>query len=70
MGFTSKMAKLHTVAFESLKRGKVHVETKMVKDLMAKGPPSLRRLSVNGKMWEVGDFIVRSAQLLIWFSGY
>ena len=63
MGFTSKMTKLHTVAFESLKRGQVYMDTKIATDVMAKGPPSLRRLSVNGIMWEVGNFIC-SAQLL------
>jgi hypothetical protein len=65
MKFTSKMAKLHTVAFE----GNVHVDKK-VTDVMAKGPPSLRRLSVNGTTWEVGNFVVYSAQLLIWFTDY
>jgi hypothetical protein len=64
IGFTSKMAKLHTVAFESLKRGKLYVDAKIVTDVMAKGPPSLRRISVNGIMWEVGNFIVCSVQLL------
>jgi hypothetical protein len=67
MGFTSKMAKLHTVAFESFKRGEVYVDTKIVTEIMAKGPPSLRRLSVNGIMWEVGNFIICSA---IWFTDY
>ena len=64
MGFTSKMAKLHTVAFESLKQGKLYVDAKMVTDVMAKGPPSLRRISVNGIMWEGGNCIVCSVQLL------
>jgi hypothetical protein len=64
------MAKLHTVAFESLRRGNVHVDTKMVTDVMAQGPPSLRRLSVNGTMWEVGNITICSAQLLIWFTDY
>src|ERR1700721_637349 len=59
MEFTSKMKKLHTVYYVC--DGGIHAQDVGV--VMEKRPPSLRRLSVNGIMWEVGNFIVCSAQL-------
>ena len=67
MGFASKMKKLHTVSYDC----DVDVYKRNTVVIIEKGPPSLRRISVNGiKWWEVGNFIVYSAQLLIWFTGY
>jgi hypothetical protein len=49
------MKRLHTVAFEirNIKRRKVNMDIQRAKEVMEKGPPSLRRLCVNGVKWEV-----------------
>jgi hypothetical protein len=58
MKFTSKMRKLHTVSYVC---DKDVYKIQDVVAVMEKGPPSLRRISVNDSTWEVGNFIVCSA---------
>jgi hypothetical protein len=66
MGLASKMKKLHTVSYNNLGEDFYIKNTLVIKE----GPPSLKRLSLdNFHWWEVGCFVVCSAQLLIWFTG-
>jgi len=58
-GYASTMRRLHTVSFHivNTKRRKITLALDMQKatEIMVQGPPQLRRLTVNGIQWEVGN---------------